>query len=172
MLNPPAVIKSSDNKHSTAKINQTVTFWCVFSASTMKGVTEVVWIKDSEAISNSSHYLIVTHLNEDQPESTIKSYLTVSNITAEDTGVYSCYSYYNCEIVVCSQPVSSQHVHFTINKGTLLSLNQMCCPAFVRRQTAPLHCIYCCWHSRSSSVSCMLWICNFHDNFRDSSLLS
>ena len=139
MLKPPVLIESSDNKYNKDKIHQTVTFSCVFSASTIQGVTEVVWIKDHQTISNSSHYQIVTHQNE-VLGSTIKTFLTVSNITEKDTGVYSCQSYYNCEVVTCSKNVYSERVRFTINNGNFY----LCVYMYVHACVCEYECVCVC----------------------------
>lgn len=121
VLEVPKVIDSSDKKDVKAQLNLTVTFWCLISASTISGVTDVVWIKDKQVISNSSHRIIITQPSNYKPvlKTTYLTNLTIVSITAKDNGVYSCQAFYNRDKVMSRDVVSSEPVFFTINKGTV-----------------------------------------------------
>ena len=120
VLEIPKVIRTSE-RHIQASLNQTVTMICLFSASTLDGVTKVEWLKDGLAIDSSAHYIITTLPSSYKPslKNTVLANLTIINLTAEDKGVYSCQSYYNREKVTSSRPVTSECAVFTVNKSML-----------------------------------------------------
>lgn len=122
MLEAPKVIRTSE-RNIQASLNQTVMMTCLFSASTLDGVTKVEWLKDGLAINSSAHYIITTLPSSYKPiwKSTVLTNLTIINFTAEDKGVYSCQSYYNREKVTSSRLVTSKYVIFTVNKGMLFN---------------------------------------------------
>ncbi|XP_065884041.1 uncharacterized protein [Dysidea avara] len=108
----PTVVKTSD-RNIKAHINDSKTLQCQFSASTVKDVTIVVWTKDEVAISSSDHYEIRA-FTKPAIEDLIISELTVNNINATDKGRYTCYCYYNGELVVSSKPVVSEQRSFRL----------------------------------------------------------
>jgi len=108
----PTVTKTSDH-NIKAHINDSKTLQCQFSASTMKDVTIVVWTKDDVAINNSDHYRIRT-FTKPAIDGLIISELSIDNITAADQGKYSCYCYYNRELVMSSKPVFSNQKSFRV----------------------------------------------------------
>jgi len=109
----PTVTKTSD-RNIKVHINDTATLQCQFSASSMKDVTIVVWTKDELAINSSDHYNIRT-FTKPAIDDLIISDLTINNITAADQGKYSCYCYYNRELVMSSKPVISNQQYFKIH---------------------------------------------------------
>jgi len=108
----PTVANSSDC-NIKAQMNDNKTLQCQFNASTMKDVTIVVWIKGDTVIINSDHYKITT-FTKPAIEDLIISELTINNITAADQGKYSCYCYYNRELVMTNKPVKSEQRSFTV----------------------------------------------------------
>jgi len=120
VLEAPKVIRTSE-RDIQASLNQTVTLFCLFSASTLDGVTKIIWEKDGLTINSSAHYIITTRPSSYRPvlTSTVLTNLTIVNFTAEDKGVYSCQSYYNREKITSNSDVFSERVIFTVDKGAL-----------------------------------------------------
>jgi len=108
----PTIAKTSDRKIK-AHINDTATLQCQFSASSVKDVTVVVWTKDDMAINSSDHYTIKT-FTKPAIDDLIISDLIINSIIAADQGKYSCYCYYNRELVMSSKPVISNQKYFRI----------------------------------------------------------
>jgi len=106
------VAKAGDHSIK-ADINDTAILQCQFNAPTIKDVTIVVWTKDEMAINSSDHYNIRT-FTKPAIDDLIISDLTINNITATDQGKYSCYCYYNRELVMSSKPVVSEQRSFRI----------------------------------------------------------
>ena len=92
----------------SAKISQDVRFTCEFEASTQPGVSIVVWLKDDFAVlHSSSHYTIsntpVTGSSINENTDHFISTLSISSVTDDDEGKYSCYCYYNKTIVTSTK---------------------------------------------------------------------
>ncbi|XP_065884527.1 uncharacterized protein [Dysidea avara] len=108
----PTVARTSDCDIK-AHINDSKTLQCQFSASTVKDVTIVVWTKSGMAINSSDHYRIST-FTKPAIDDLVISELTINTITAADQGRYTCYCYYNGELVTSSKPVISEQRSFRV----------------------------------------------------------
>ena len=108
VFNVPTVAKTSAHNTKSSKILQ-----CQFNASTMKDITFVVWMKGDVAINSSDHYKIRT-FTKPTIDDLIISELTINNIIASDQGKYSCYCYYNKELVMAKNPVISEQQSFSV----------------------------------------------------------
>ena len=108
----PTVARTSDCDIK-AHINDSKTLQCQFSASTVKDVTIVVWTKSGTAINSSDHYRIST-FTKPAIDDLVISELTINTITAADQGRYTCYCYYNGELVTSSKPVISEQRSFRV----------------------------------------------------------
>jgi len=108
----PTVARTSDC-NIRAHINDTTTLQCQFNASTVEDVTIVVWMKGDIVINSSDHYKIKS-FTKPAIEDLIISELIISNITTADQGKYSCYCYYNRELVITNKPVISEQRSFTV----------------------------------------------------------
>ena len=110
VLTTPKIINSSDSE-VCASINDSVKIYCSFNASTMDGVTIVVWLKD--------HSVISGYDNETRPvqgkDNVIISSLNIVNLT-DHQGKYTCYCYYNQNIVTSNKLFSSDQA--TVNVQT------------------------------------------------------
>jgi len=117
VLEDPKVIETSE-RHVQARLTETVTLYCLFSAPILSGVTEAIWVKDGLVINSSSHYVITT-LPHYIPtgETTVLTNLTIVNFATGDSGDYSCLSYYNPNKVTSSKTIVSDPVHFNVDEG-------------------------------------------------------
>ena len=112
VFDTPTVAKTS-KRNIKAHINDSKTLQCQFNAPTMKDVTVIVWTKDDMAINSSDHYRIRT-FTKPGIDDLIVSEITINNIAASDQGKYSCYCYYNRDLVTSSKPVVSEQQSFRI----------------------------------------------------------
>ena len=98
----PTIINSSGSE-VCATINESMSVYCLFNASTMVGATIVVWLKDQSKLSGYD--------NETRPvegvDNVIISILNTKNFTHEDQGEYTCYCYYNQSMVTSGKAVTS-----------------------------------------------------------------
>ena len=106
VFNTPKIINSSANE-VCATLNDSVKIYCTFNASTIDGATIVVWLKD--------HTVISGYDNETRPveDNVILSILNFESFTREDQGEYSCYCYYNQNMVTSDNLVTSDQA--TVN---------------------------------------------------------
>ena len=89
-----------------------IMLWCQFNASTIPGVTVVVWKRNFIQLLNSSLYQITQDSSltvEDQVIST----LTI-NSSNDYYGIYTCYCYYNSSLVTSSKPITSNGHSLTL----------------------------------------------------------
>ena len=84
---------------------------CQFNASTLNGVTIVVWKRNNIELHNSSLYIITQNIfpgKEDQIVSTLM-------INSSDYyGTYTCYCYYNRSLVMSTKPITSNEISITL----------------------------------------------------------
>ena len=100
--------------HIKHKERNDIILQCQFNASTIPGVTVVVWKKNNVQLFNSSHYNIIQSsvAIEDQVVST----LNIINSNDDFFGTYTCYCYYNSSLVTraSSKPITSDSKSLTL----------------------------------------------------------
>jgi len=93
-------------KNVRASTGAEVSFTCHLEAPTKPGVSVIVWLKNDFQVTESSHFTIST-TTEPTSKFQITTTLTISSVTTEDDGKYTCYCYYNRSMVTSSQYVTS-----------------------------------------------------------------
>ena len=77
------------------KQNKITHFECRFNASVQKHLSIVEWLKDGTNIIASSKYLITIGI---EPE-LLFTELSITNVSRNDEGIYSCKCYYNTTVL-------------------------------------------------------------------------
>ena len=89
---------------------------CLFNASTLQGVTVVVWKRNNVKLHNSSHYIITQNYNPEL-EDLVTSALTINS--SDYHGTYSCYCYYNSSLVKSTKLITSNEASITLKSKSL-----------------------------------------------------
>ena len=89
---------------------------CQFNASTLQGITVVVWKKNNIELQNSSHYIIAQSSNLEL-EDLVISTLTINS--SDYYGNYSCYCYYNSSLVQSTKPITSNEASIILKSKLL-----------------------------------------------------
>lgn len=130
MFNRPKVIKGPKNVRTST--GETVNFTCNIEAPKNHGVSIIVWLKNDFEVTQSSKNTITT-IVDPTTRNLLTTTLTISSVTDEDNGKYTCYCYYNRSMVTSAQYVTSNqksanlHVKngkfymyvITLNKATI-----------------------------------------------------
>jgi len=85
----------------TTQEHKTVNFDCLTTATSQPGWTMFSWLKNGDTIRpNVNKYKNITEPNPDKSnENSIKSVLTIYNISIEDEANYTCIVYYNPDVL-------------------------------------------------------------------------
>jgi len=94
---------------------QRTTLQCLFNASTLHGVTVVVWKKNNIRLFNSSLYNMIQSSNPEIEDQVVSTLMINSN---DVYGTYTCYCYYNSSLVISNKPVTSNQYSITLRSGT------------------------------------------------------
>ena len=84
---------------------------CQFNASTLPEVTIVVWKRNNIPLSNSSLYNINIYTPEHEEQ--VVTTLTINS--SDYYGTYTCYCYYNSNLVTSSKSVISNQNSLTLD---------------------------------------------------------
>ena len=107
MCNQPEVIRGP--RSVRASVGETVHFSCSMKSLSITGASIIVWLKDDFQVTDPSHYTIITTADPTSKDH-ITTTLTISSVTNEDDGKYTCYCYYNRSMVTSSQYVTSNQL--------------------------------------------------------------
>ena len=116
MFTIPKIINSTASE-VCATLNESIKIYYTFNASTVDGATIVVWLKD--------HSVISGYDNETRPveDNVMLSILNIESVTHEDQGEYTCYCYYNQNmvtsdnLVISDQATVNVHIDCASGKG-------------------------------------------------------
>ncbi|XP_065885439.1 hemicentin-1-like isoform X2 [Dysidea avara] len=100
----PNVIKGPKNVRTSA--GETVNLTCTIETPTKPSVSIIVWLKDDFEVTQTPHYTITTTADP-TTKYLLTTTLTISSVTSEDNGKYTCYCYYNRSMVTSSHYVTS-----------------------------------------------------------------
>ena len=110
VISAPKIMKSSRGDICTT-INSSESLHCLFNATTMEGVTIVVWSKDKSEISGYDNKTVPVSGENNE----VLSKLNIKNISHKDEGTYTCYCKYNSSIVTSDKLISSDNAVMFVN---------------------------------------------------------
>jgi len=115
----PKVTKAP--KNVKASTGETVNFTCAIRTPTKAGITIIVWLKNDFEVTQSSHTTITT-ITDSTTKNLLTTILTISSVTSEDNGKYTCYCYYNRSMVTSAKYVTSNQksASLHVKNGTFI----------------------------------------------------
>jgi len=98
---PKPAITVPPPRHLSIHKGSTAEMRCVANASPLKSLTKFRWLKNGENLTLSDHkYSIIEHqVPDSQDKNALESILKVYNVTKQDKGKYSCYVYYDINVL-------------------------------------------------------------------------
>ena len=97
---PKPVITAPPSRHLSIVKGNTAELRCVVNASSLKSLTNFKWLKNGDNLMSDEKYNITQHqIPDSEDKNVLESILRIFNFTKQDTGKYSCFVYYDPDVL-------------------------------------------------------------------------